>query len=150
MEFHTTIVQAGTTATGIRVPDDIIAALGPSRRPQVRVTVNGFSYRTTVALMNGAFMCSISADVRESAGVARGDQVDVDIALDTELREVTVPADFRAALDADPEASTFFDSLSSSQRSAYVLWIESATTEEARRRRVPAAVRMLKAGRKQR
>lgn len=60
MKFHTTIVQGEKTATGIRVPDDIIADLGSSRRPPVRVTVNGYSYRTTVASMNGAFMFGVS------------------------------------------------------------------------------------------
>ena len=71
--------------------------------------------------MNGTFMFSVSADVRRNAGVAGGDEVDVEIVLDTEPREVSVPADLRTALDADPEASRLFESLSFSHRSAYVL-----------------------------
>jgi len=150
MRFRTTIVQGDKTATGIRVPDEVIAALGSSRRPPVRVTVNGYTYRTTVAVMNGAFMFGVSADVRRNAGLAGGDEVDVDIELDTEPREVSVPADLRAALDRDPEASRFFESLSYSHKSAYVLWIEFAKKDETRQRRIPEAVRMLKEGRKQR
>jgi len=69
MRFRTTIVQGDKTAMGIRVPDEVIAALGPSRRPPVRVTVNGYTYRTTVAVMNGAFMFGVSADVRRNAGL---------------------------------------------------------------------------------
>lgn len=72
MRFRTTIVQGDKTATGIRVPDDVIAALGPSRRPPVQVTVNGYTYRTTVAVLNGTFMFGVSADVRKNAGVAGG------------------------------------------------------------------------------
>ncbi len=150
MRFRTTILQSNKTATGIRVPDDVIAALGPSRRPPVRVTLNGYTYRTTVAAMNGAFMFAVSADVRANAGVAGGDEVDVEIVLDTEPREVSVPADLQAALDADPEANRFFQSLSYSHKSAYVLWIESAKKDENRERRIPEAIRRLKEGRKQR
>jgi hypothetical protein len=150
MKFHTTILAGDKTATGIRVPDDVIAALGPGRRPPVRVTVNGYPYRTTVAVMDGAFMFGVSADVRKKAGVAGGDEVDVEIELDTEPREVTVPADLQEALAADPQASQFFDGLSYSHKSSYVLWIESAKKDETRQRRIPDAIRMLKEGRKQR
>ena len=150
MKLHTTVVQTGTKTTGIQVPDELVAALGPSRRPAVRVTVNGYTYRTSVASMNGAFMVSVSSDVRKNAGVAGGDEVDVEIELDTEPREVVVPADFQTALSRDAEASTFFETLSYSHKSAYVLWIESAKKDETRQRRIPEAVRMLKEGRKQR
>ena len=150
MRFRTTILQSNKTATGVRVPGDVVAALGSSRRPPVQVTVNGYTYRTTVAVMNGAFMFPVSADVRANAGVAGGDEVDVEIVLDTEPREVSVPADLQAALDADPEASQFFQSLSYSHKSAYVLWIESAKKDETRQRRIPEAIMMLKEGRKQR
>jgi len=88
-------VQAGKTATGIRVPDDIIAALGSSRRPPVRAAVNGYTYRTSVASIDGGFMCSLGADVRKRAGVAGGEQVEVDIELETEPREVSVPSQFQ-------------------------------------------------------
>ena len=150
MKLHTTVVQTGTTTTGIQVPDEVVAALGPSRRPAVRVTVNGYTYRTSVASMNGAFMVSVSADVRKNAGVAGGDEVDVEIELDTAPREVDVPADFQTALSRSPEAGAFFEALSYSHKSAYVLWIESAKKDETRQRRIPEAVRMLKEGRKQR
>jgi Bacteriocin-protection, YdeI or OmpD-Associated/Domain of unknown function (DUF1905) len=150
MRFRTTILQSNKTATGIRVPDDVIASLGPSRRPPVQVTVNGYTYRTTVAVMSGAFMFGVSADVRKSAGVAGGDEVDVEIVLDTEPREVSVPADLKTALDADREANRFFQSLSYSHKSAYVLWIESAKKDETRQRRILEAIRMLKEGRRQR
>jgi hypothetical protein len=150
MKFPATVLLSGKTATGIQVPDDVMAALGPSRRPAVRVTLNGYTYRTTVASMGGVFMFGVNADVRKSAGVAAGDELDVDIKLDTEAREVTVPPDFQAALSRDPDATRFFDALSYSHRSSYVAWIESAKRDETRQRRIPDAVRMLKEGRKQR
>src|SRR5881296_607847 len=96
--FHTTILQAGKTATGIRIPPEVIEGLGSGKRPAVRVTINGHTYRSTVAVMGGDFMVGVSAEVREWTGVAGGDEVDVDIELDTAPREVTVPPDLVKAL----------------------------------------------------
>ena len=143
-------MQGDKTATGIRVPDEVIAARGPGRRPPVRVTVNGYTYRTTVASMKGAFMFSVSADVRKNAGVSGGDEVDVDIELDNEPREVAVPADLQAALGAGPEAVCVlrFIVLQPQVR----LRALDRFRQEGRdpRRRIPEAVGMLKEGRKQR
>ena len=85
------------------------------------MTINGYTYRSTVAPMGGAYMVGVSADVRQAAGVAGGDEVDVDIELDTAPRVVTVPDDFAAALDATPEARATFESLSYSNKSWHVL-----------------------------
>ncbi len=99
-KFETTILISGKTATGIRVPDDIVEKLGAGKKPPVKITINNnYTYRSTVAVMNGAFMVSVSSDVREKAGVQGGDKVIVDIELDTEPREVTIPPDFKKALD---------------------------------------------------
>ncbi|MEA2844373.1 MAG: hypothetical protein QOJ69_2044, partial [Actinomycetota bacterium] len=98
MRFRTTLELGGKTATGIRVPDEVVEGLGSGKRPPVRVTINGHTYRSTVAVMGGAFMVGVSAEERSKAGVAAGDEVDVDIELDTEPREVVVPPDFAAAL----------------------------------------------------
>ena len=84
---------AGKTATGIVVPAEVVEGLGSSKKPAVRVTINGYTYRSTVATVDAQYMVGVSADVREKAGVAGGDEVDVDIELDTEPREVTVPPD---------------------------------------------------------
>ncbi|TME68630.1 MAG: DUF1905 domain-containing protein, partial [Chloroflexi bacterium] len=83
MRFHTTILQGDKTATGIRIPDEIMTGLGAGRKPPVRVTINGHSYRSTVATVDGRPMVGISAENRAGAGVAGGDAVDVDIELDT-------------------------------------------------------------------
>ncbi len=140
MKFHATVESNGRTATGIRVPDDVMAGLGPSKRPKVSVTINGYTYRTSVASMGGAFLFGVSSDVREGAGVAAGDEVDVEIELDTAPREVTVPADFGAALDAEPAARRTFDKLSYSNKSWHTLQVEGAKTDETRQRRIAKAV----------
>ena len=147
MRFHTTILQGGKTATGIRVPDDVVAALGSGKRPAVSVTINGFTYRSTIAVMDGAYMVGVSAENRASAGVAGGDEVDVEIELDTAPREVTVPDDFAAALAAEPNARRMFDGLSYSNKSWHVLQVTGAKTDETRQRRIARSVETLKDGR---
>ena len=147
MRFRTTIEQSGKTTTGIQVPEEVIEALGSGKRPAVRVTVNGYTYRSTVAVLSGRYMVGVSAEHRAGAGVAGGDEVDVDIELDTAPREVTVPADLAAALDAEPAARRTFDGLSYSNRSWHVLQVEAARTEETRHRRITRSVDILKQGR---
>jgi bacteriocin resistance YdeI/OmpD-like protein/uncharacterized protein DUF1905 len=150
MQFRTNLVGSGKTATGIVVPPEVVEALGSSRRPAVRVTIRGYTYRSTVATMSGQFMVGVSAEVRREAGVGAGDEVDVVLELDTQERTVEVPPDFAAALAADPAAKTFFDGLSYSQQRWFVLGIEEAKKPETRLRRVEAAVSRLREGRGQR
>ena len=147
MRFRTTILQGDKTATGIRIPDEIVEALGAGKRPPIRVTINGFTYRSTVAVMGGAYMVGVSAENRAGAGVAGGDEVDVDIELDTAPREVTVPSDFAAALDAEPDARKTFEGLSNSNKGWHVYQIEGAKTDETRQRRIAKSVGALREGR---
>src|SRR3979409_1459476 len=136
MKFHTTLLQSGKTAVGIEVPNDVVEALGAGKRPPVRVTINGYTYRNTIAVMGGVFMVGVSAENREKARVAGGDEVDVDIELDTEPRELSMPPDFSAALNGEPEAKRFFETLSYSRRQALVLPIDQAKTPDTRQRRI--------------
>jgi hypothetical protein len=147
MRFHTTILQAGKTATGIRIPDEIVEGLGAGKRPPVRMTINGYTYRSTVAVMGGDYMVGVNADNRAGAGVAGGDQVDVDIELDTAPREVAVPAEFAAALDAEPDARRTFDKLSNSNKGWHTGQIEGAKTDETRQRRMARSIDALREGR---
>jgi uncharacterized protein DUF1905/bacteriocin resistance YdeI/OmpD-like protein len=140
MRFRTTIRQSGKTATGIALPPEIVEALGKGKRPPVRVTINGHTYRSTVAVMGGEFMVGVSAEQRANAGAAGGDEVDVDIELDTEPREVTVPPDFAEALEVALDAKRAFEGLSYSNRFRHVLSIEQAKTAETRQRRIVKAV----------
>jgi hypothetical protein len=148
LRFRTTILQSGKTATGIQVPDEIIERLGSGKRPAVKVTIKGYTYRNTVAVMGGVYMVGVNADHRAGAGVAGGDEVVVDIELDTAPREVTVPADLAAALDAAPRARASFEALSYSNKSWHVLQVTGAKTDETRQRRIAKSVEMLKEGRK--
>ncbi|MCU1374621.1 MAG: hypothetical protein JWO68_1907 [Actinomycetia bacterium] len=146
MRFRSTVLLGGKTATGIPVPDEVVEALGSGKKPAVSITVGGHTYRTTVATMGGRFMVPLSAENRAAAGVAAGDEVDLEIELDTAPRDVVVPADFDAALDGDAAARTFFDGLSYSNRLRHVLAIEGAKAPETRQRRIDKAVASLAEG----
>jgi hypothetical protein len=135
--------RGGKTATGIRVPAEVVETLGKGKRPAVRVTINGHTYRSTVAVMGGAYTVGVSAENRAAAG----DEVDVDIELDTEPREVAVPPDFTAALDRAPDARRFFDGLSPSRRQWHVASVEGAMGAETRQRRIEKSVAMCREGR---
>jgi hypothetical protein len=147
MIFHSVVKLGGKTATGIPVPEEVVTSLGSSKRPPVRVTINGHTYRSTLASRGGQFMLPISAENRSSAGVAAGDEVEVDIELDTAPREVTVPPDLAEALERDVDAKRHFEGLSYSQKQRHVLPIEQAKTAETRHRRIAKALSMLREGR---
>lgn len=147
MRFRTTIELGGKIATGFRVPPEIVAGLGSGKRPPVRITIGGYTYRSTVAAYGDVFMLPLSAENRAAASVAAGDEVDVDVELDVESREVTVPPDFATALDRDADARRFFAGLSYSNRRRLVLSIEDAKTAETRQRRIAKAVEALREGR---
>jgi hypothetical protein len=147
MRFHTTLFRADKTATGIVVPDEVVKALGQGKRPPVKVTINGFTYRNTIAVMGGVYMVGVSAENRAGAGVAGGDEIDVEIELDTEPRVVEVPEEFAAALDAEPRARETFDRLSNSNKGWHVSQVTGAKTDETRQRRIARSVEMLREGR---
>ena len=148
MEFRTTVVQSGKTATGLQVPDDVVEALGGGKRPPVTVTLGGYGYRTTVAPMGGAFWIPLAAEHREAAGVQAGQEVDVQVELDTAPRETPLPEDLAAALDEDARA--FVDGLAPSHRKEGVRWVEEAKKPETRAARVEKTAEALRAGRRTR
>ncbi len=142
-KFHTTILQAGKTATGVKVPEKIVESFNAGKKPPVRITINNYTYRSTIAVMGGVYMVGISAEHRKGAKVAGGEEVDVYIELDTEPREVTVPDDFQKELNSHPLAKKNFEALSYSHKKAHVLPIEGAKTAETRARRIVNAISLL-------
>jgi Bacteriocin-protection, YdeI or OmpD-Associated/Domain of unknown function (DUF1905) len=148
VKFRAKIETNGKTATGIPVPDQVVASLGSGKRPAVRVTVGRHSYRTTVATMGGRYLVPLSAEHRQAAGVAGGDLVEVEIEPDAEVREIALPADLEAALQGDERARTFFDGLSFTHRKEWVRWLEEAKKPETRTARLEKTIAGLREGRR--
>ena len=126
-------------ATGIEIPPEIVDGLNAGKRPKVTVTVNGFTYRSTVAVMGGSYMVGVTAEQRARTGLKAGDPIEVILELDTAAREVEVPADLIAALEA-AGAREAFERLSYSHRKEHVRAVEEAKAPETRRRRIEKVV----------
>lgn len=140
------IQGTGEGSAGVHLPDDVVEALGKGRKPPVRATINGYTWRSTVAVMGGEYWLGVSKEVRRNSGVAAGQEVDLTLELDTEERVLEVPSDFAAALDAEPEARRFFDSLSYSNKRRFTYSIDDAKTPETRQRRIDKSVAQLRDG----
>jgi hypothetical protein len=150
MKFTAPLELHGKTATGITVPDDVVASLNAGKRVPVTVTINGYSYASTVAPYNGKYLIPVSADVRAAAKVEAGDTLTVTLTVDSSTRSVDVPADLAAALKKNARAKTFFGTLSFSQQRAYTDWIEQAKKPETRAARVEKTIEFLNDGKKAR
>ena len=142
MKFKTKIFQSGNN-TGIVVPEKIVESFNAGKKPPVVITLNKYTYRSTVAVMGGKYLVSLSAENRKNAKVAGGDEVEITIELDTEPRTVELPGDLKKALDKNPAARKKYETLAPSKKKAMVLLINDAKTEETRINRIEKAVNSL-------
>ena len=146
--FRAELELAGKTATGFVVPDAVVDELGAGQRPPVVVTINGASFRTSIARMGGRFLLGVSATNRAVTSTTAGEEYDVEVEVDTQPRVVEVPDDLRAALAASPAATALYETLSYSQQRRVVEPVEQAKTAETRARRIDKMVTQLAAGTK--
>jgi hypothetical protein len=143
--FRTTLVRGDGTTMGMIVPPEIVEQLGKGKRPPVKVTINGYTYRSSVAVMGGKFMVGVANEHRKPAKVENGGTVDVTLELDLEKREVTVPPELAKALSKDKAAKTAWDKLSYSHQRQHAEPIANAKAEDTKARRVAKTMEMLKA-----
>jgi Bacteriocin-protection, YdeI or OmpD-Associated/Domain of unknown function (DUF1905) len=143
MKFRS-YVEPPEPMRGLEVPPEVVEALGGGKRPAVTITINGHSWQSRVAIMRGRYLLGLSNANRKAAGVATGDEVEVEVKIDAEPRVVAEPADFTRALDADPAARTAYDRLPDSRKQEHVRAIESAKKPETRARRIEKALAMLR------
>jgi hypothetical protein len=141
--FHTTILSGGGNTAGIKIPPEVVESLGSGKKPAVKVTINGKTYRNTVAVMGGDYMVGVSAENRAIVGVKAGDEVDVTLELDTEPRIYELPEDLATALAAKPGATEAFHAAAPSKRKEFVRQVNDAKTPETRERRIAKIVEQL-------
>jgi antitoxin component of MazEF toxin-antitoxin module len=142
MQFRAVVIPSGN-ATAVEIPDEVMEALGSEARPPVAITINGHSWRSRVAAMNGKRLVGISAANRTAAGIEPGQTIDIDLTLDTAPREVEEPDDLKSALDDRPGARAAFDKLPFGLKGKHVRDIEAAKTPEVRARRIGKLVEAL-------
>jgi hypothetical protein len=141
--FKTTVVRDGSMCF-IPVTFDPRVVFGKVRAP-VKVTLNGYTYRSTIAAMGGPPCIPLRRSNREAAGLEGGETLQIRLELDIETREVKPPADFAKALKAAPPAWHRWRELSYSHQREYAVAIEGAKKPETRTRRIEAAVRAIRA-----
>lgn len=142
--FDTTVTASGNN-TGIVVPAEVIDRLGAGQRPPVAVDLNGYVYRSTVAVMGGQHLIGISAAIRKATGLSGGDPIRVTLTVADAPREVVVPDDFAAAL-AEGGVGAFFAKLSNSLQRYHVDSINGAKSADTRQRRIEKAVALFRDG----
>jgi len=139
--FKAMIVREGSMCF-IPVPFDPKPVLGRVRAP-VRVTLNGYTYRTTIASMGNGPCLPLRRSNREAARLIGDETLAVTVELDTERREIDPPPDLLRALKAAPAAWGRWCELSYTQQREHVEAIQSSKKPETRARRTDAVVRML-------
>jgi uncharacterized protein YdeI (YjbR/CyaY-like superfamily) len=142
LKFRATVIPSGN-ATAVEIPEDVMQSLGPQGRPPVTITINGHTWRSRVAAMRGQKLIGISAAHRAAAGIAEGEIVEIDVALDEKPRDVVEPSDLADALNENPEARASFDRLPFGLRQKHANSIEDARSAEVRQRRIAKLVAIL-------
>ncbi|MBF4567944.1 DUF1905 domain-containing protein [Plantibacter sp. VKM Ac-2880] len=143
MRFHTVIELQGNN-TGILVPDAVIDELGAGKRVPVVVTVGATTYRSTITPMGGRFLIALSAANRAAAGVTGGDEVEVELEVDTAPRVFPLPPELEQALAGDGQALAAYGALSFSRQRALAEPIALAKTDVTRDKRLAVAVEALR------
>ena len=143
MKYRTKIIQTGNN-TGIEITESQLAELGGGKRPLVVVTINGYSYRSAVGKMKDKFMISLSAENRKKANVSGGDELEVQVELDTQPRIVEIPKELDRELDKSPGCREKFEKLAPSKKKAMALLVSSARSDETRNRRIQKILSELK------
>src|SRR5256885_6452404 len=129
-------LESDQGACFIRVPLQTLTALGPGKRAPVKVTINGFAYRTAIAVSGGKSYVGVRREVREAAGVAAGDPITVGLEYDAQVRTVGRPQALRLALEADPAIAAPFEKLSHTPQKEFVQWVTGAKRADTQRRRM--------------
>ena len=138
-KFKTTVLGTRGNTTGLEVPAEVMAALGPQKRPRVKVTLSGYTYQSTIGVMGGRSLIPLSSAHREAAGVKAGDTVDVSIELDMAPQVTEIPTDLLVALSKAGVKGTF-DALAPSRRKEFVRQVVEAKAQETRERRIAKIV----------
>jgi hypothetical protein len=149
LSFSATLTRApDSSATFISVPYNLLSTWGTKDRVPVKGTINGKSFRGSLAPYGGVHYLGIKRDLRESLEIKAGDIIEVELQVDTDPRVITPPEDFLAALDSNPAARIKWNKLSYTHQREHVEAIENASKPETRTRRIIESIERLAGKRK--
>ena len=132
-----------TTWTFLIVPAALATTWGAGQQP-VRGTISGHAFRGTASRGEGALRVPVPRELRESAGLKRGDTVTVELELDTDARAVQIPDELRAVFGHDPEVAALYDDLPPAHRRAWAAYVSEAkrpATRALRAGKAPDGIR---------
>ena len=139
--FKTVILGFGNHAA-IEIPDSVLEELGTNKRAPLKVTVNGYTYQSTAAGMNGQCLVVFPKKDRDAANARSGDEIEVTLELDSGVREVHIPSELTEALQ---DAGLFenFSNLNYSKRKEFARQVSEAKTNGTRDRRIEKVIAAL-------
>lgn len=147
VSFETDLTGFGNN-TGIVVPPEVVDDLDAGKRPAVDVDLDGYRFRSTIGVVAGQSLISVSAAIRRDTGLAAGDPISVTLTLNDTPRDVSIPEDFATAMQRSAGIEEFFNALSNSLQRYHVDRITSAKTDETRQRRIDKAIGLFLEGKK--
>ena len=144
-------VDPGPGGRGVLViPFDPDQAWGAKAEHLVGGTINGKHVRGTIASRGDGWAFVITPMWLRDAELAVGDDVTAELAPEGPLRD-DLADDIAAALEANPAAAAFWDTLAQFYRKAYLRWINGTTRRpELRATRIEEVAGLLAAGVKER
>lgn len=145
--FKTTIVKSGSRVF-IPLPFHPNEVWGVKQRHHITGTVNGHKVRGSLGSDGQRYFLPLGAAWRRDCGIDAGDTVEVTLSAEGPQSE-SLAKDVSDALDTEPQAKAFFESLATFYRNTYIKWIESAKRPETRAARIQEMIELLKAGKKQ-
>jgi hypothetical protein len=147
VRIRATLEPRGPAAAVLLTDEQVERIAGGAKTPPVRVTVNGHTFTGRIGRMGGESLLGFNRAVREAAGVEAGQELELEIVLDSAPREIDLPAELIAALAGDATAREAFDALSYTHRKEFARWVGDAKRTETRERRASETIRMLHEGR---
>jgi hypothetical protein len=126
----------------VEVPFDVREAFGKAR-PPILITVEGYTFPSTIAVYGGKSFIGIRKSHRAAAGLVPGQTVSITIALDSSERRVTPPDDLARALAKSAAARKAWAALSFSHQREHVEALLEAKKPETRARRLEKTLGML-------
>jgi bifunctional DNA-binding transcriptional regulator/antitoxin component of YhaV-PrlF toxin-antitoxin module len=140
--YETVVIGHGNHAA-IEIPEKNLAEIGGNKRAPLKITINGYTYRSTATGVDGKCMVVFPTQDREASGAAAGDRIIVTLELEEGYRNVDVPSQLSEALN-EHKLSKIFHNLTYSKRKEFVRQVNDAKTEETRARRIQKVITSLK------
>lgn len=143
MKFTSSVWANKDGNTGIVVPNHVIEELGGGNHPKVEVTLNGFTYRSSIAKMGDQFLIPVSKARRAEGKLEVDIPYEIEIKLDTAPRTVDVPGELTAHFETDTNARAKWDAMSYSNQLRLVIPINNAKKPETRQRNIDKVIAQL-------